>query len=189
MIYSRILFLHYGIPFYFHISNTYMRTIKFRAWAKYTKNLKLEYAFTKANEKYSENYDDRAREFAFYDNDEWYDEKDRYRKELQDSYAWEPTEVTLDMIYNWFYCGEDGIKTVRYGYELLNIMQYTWFNDSAWKEIYEGDIVEYLSRNPKFIVKFEFWEWRIKRDWIEKYKEWLRVIGNIFENPNLFNIE
>ena len=93
------------------------------------------------------------------------------------------------------------------------LMQFTGFKDFEEKEIYEGDILEYVSymrdeNKRKEIVEFDEkcggWyvhkqadtlsdvlfkqhseEWQLKQNYKPSIKHKVRVIGNIYENPEL----
>lgn len=82
--------------------------------------------------------------------------------------------------------------------EIYNIQQYTGLKDNAGKEIYEGDIIEckmgFNNKNKyKTIIKdvdliFGFMEFQY-----DEYSntninlDTIKVIGNIYENPELLN--
>jgi uncharacterized phage protein (TIGR01671 family) len=86
-------------------------------------------------------------------------------------------------------CGEDFI-----------LMQFTGLKDKNGKEIYEGDIVNWSSWNIgfkhidgseiKIIPKEVVWQegaWQLKEDiWNLAIYDNIEVIGNIYENPELF---
>ena len=93
------------------------------------------------------------------------------------------------------------------------LMQFTGFKDFDGKEIYEGDIIEYVSfrrdeNKRREIVEFDEkcggWyvhkqadtlsdvlfeqhneEWQLKQNYKPSIKHKVRVIGNIYENPEL----
>ena len=93
------------------------------------------------------------------------------------------------------------------------LMQFTGFKDFDGKEIYEGDILEYVSfrrdeNKRREIVEFDEkcggWyvhkqadtlsdvlfkqhneEWQLKQNYKPSIKHKVRVIGNIYENPEL----
>ncbi len=102
------------------------------------------------------------------------------------------------------------IKKMSLNFLLANVddvlMQYTGINDIAGKEIYEGDIVE-PQYGGRYIVKFgEFdnhqeWEDNVSGNgWYLDDLKWnglshlysdkeLKVIGNIYENPELLEVK
>ncbi|AUM66340.1 hypothetical protein C0R09_18455 [Brevibacillus laterosporus] len=70
------------------------------------------------------------------------------------------------------------------------LRQYTGLHDKNGKEIYEGDIV--LGRSEPATGTVEFSRGSIIVDWhgpdiddLRDYNEFLEVIGNIYENPEL----
>ena len=73
----------------------------------------------------------------------------------------------------------------------VELMQYTGIKDKNGKEIYEGDIVEYHypSYDDYFNLKVEYKRcaFFIGDFIIYNKRNFIRVIGNIYENPELLN--
>ena len=80
------------------------------------------------------------------------------------------------------------------------LMQYTGLKDKNGKEIYEGDIWEYDQRykviwkDSGFAVDGEMWisfagNLNVSLGWFSEMADNGEVIGNIYENPELVEIE
>ena len=84
--------------------------------------------------------------------------------------------------------------------ELIAKRQYTWLKDKSWKEIYEGDVINFQYMwHHKTLVEFKKGGFFIRNNWHiedlqqdfvitfagqDKYHE---IIWNIYENPKLIN--
>jgi uncharacterized phage protein (TIGR01671 family) len=102
---------------------------------------------------------------------------------------------------------EDVLRYQGIDMEEFPLMQYTGLKDKDGKEIYEGDIVESFRfddpefrsevfyKNGAFGYKSYVWEVFISFASNENYKwrddksENIKVIGNIYENPELLEVE
>ena len=72
---------------------------------------------------------------------------------------------------------------------VCRLMQYTGIKDKNNKEIYEGDIVEFYSNVEDEIitekVEYHFGIYRAGDYFVGKIYNKCKVIGNIYENPEL----
>lgn len=110
---------------------------------------------------------------------------------------------------------ENCIANSAYEVDINSVGQYTGFNDFDGKEIYEGDILEYVhfrrdeNKRREIVVFSQIcggWyvrkqadslttilfeqhneEWQLKQNYKPSPKHKVRVIGNIYENPELLN--
>lgn len=176
-----------------------MREIKFRAWAEKTVNNRWNYAYENSKAEIEE----------LKKSGDEFDEQDirhKYAQEwmkthTEDEVYTKTTEMITDISVN-------GNKTVRpYGYEVLAVMQYTGLKDKNGKEVYEGDILQFsdkwewyrhqygLSKTREEIEQLPYGCGAVT--WNERDGAWehiggtgdlhqyLEVIGNIYENPEL----
>lgn len=70
--------------------------------------------------------------------------------------------------------------------------QYIDFDDKNGKKIFEGDIVKYKSNSPCriYYIDCEFvmmWD-KFARDFEQVYDDEIEIIGNIYDNPELFEV-
>ena len=73
----------------------------------------------------------------------------------------------------------------------LELMQFTGLKDKNKKEIYEGDIVESTDKTARYEIVFlegSYMARSIKlKDYYDDISMFHKVIGNIYENPELIN--
>ena len=98
-----------------------------------------------------------------------------------------------------FFCFQSGVLLERDGEngswpDTDIVMQYTGLKDKNGKEIYEGDILEFVTYERELLEVYWYEEtlgWQMKRIvgsgtmFIPNYTQYLEVIGNIYENPDL----
>ena len=110
--------------------------------------------------------------------------------------------IDVDEIH-WFHEGIDFIGdgiTFSRGADEIELMQSTGLFDKNGKEIFEGDIVDYKGR--KAIIKwngsYASFIYRFVDELKKRVSEWhplflayyhFEIIGNIYENPELLEVE
>jgi len=85
---------------------------------------------------------------------------------------------------------EDGFESEKY----MCLMQFTWRTDTSKNEIYDSDIIQWncnRSINNWLVYWANDWWWIKDSRWGNKthlsHASWLKVIWNIYENPELLN--
>lgn len=155
--------------------------LKFRAWDSYRKKIVTNFVLAPTSPTWAafpiEQPDDKAHE-------------NLKEMELRKGYDFPCGDYTLTDWSNF------------YGIEHYKVMQFSGLKDKNDREIYEGDIVDnvYIEgiQYPKGIVKFDSGcfvlvtkDKHIKYEpcLYEAWKEYIEVIGNIYENPEIMKGE
>jgi uncharacterized phage protein (TIGR01671 family) len=181
-----------------------MREIKFRAWAEHTIDLRFDYAYKKSREEYKDREPSKYNEEQW---DKWYQNRDDRLDDLL--IEWDNNHdkseskikekgMTTDILVN-------GKITRPINYEIIEIMQYTGLKDKNDIEIYEGDIIQikiYAGYSDcygleKFTIKYEEGNKLGKFVAVDKdNSNWnidnsneILILGNIYENPELLEVE
>ena len=87
--------------------------------------------------------------------------------------------------------------TCDYDFDEVELMQFTGLKDKNGKEIYEGDVTKHHSHNTisKWIYSSRYLQFMsLESDGTHRYyfdidKDKLEVIGNIYQNPELMEVE
>ena len=136
-----------------------MRTIRFRAWDEQNKIMHNDFQFIKSG--------DEGNDWIVFTSD---------KQTLQDS--------------------THHFENPYFGQQ-LKIMEYTGLKDKNGKEIYEGDVTKHHSHNTisKWIYSSRYLQFMsLESDGTHRYyfdidKDKLEVIGNIYQNPELMEVE
>ena len=100
-------------------------------------------------------------------------------------------DVPIESYYPVVLHRSDDDELYRLEYQGIEFCQYTGLVDCDGKEIYEGDILDFDEREWGGRFKPEVvWMENIIGDWnycgsLSDVKDWRKVIGNIYENPEL----
>jgi len=108
--------------------------------------------------------------------------------------AWHPKQKRMHYLLTFEELDEPRIEDVYDGFEDGVWMQYTGLKDKNGKEIYEGDIVripwfdeyqDYVCQWSREFASFEFYNKRTLTYLGGAGYETIKIIGNIYENPEL----
>lgn len=160
-----------------------MREIRFRAWMKHTKDNRWSWAYDMADKKET---NIRRNGFDVLREEEWRDEfLEQWDKEHKPEERY--TVRTLMAMNDECSIILNGKNSVVYGYEILDIMQFTGLKDKAGKEIYEGDVVVFRGSGHPKQVWYDgagFHPFKDKTFHSLKPGVW-EIIGNVHESPEL----
>ena len=141
-----------------------------------------------------------------------------WNKKYEEMYSWDElleklegwTKESLNISHHFYTPLFLSIVTDPVIWELYELRQFTWLYDSKWKEVFEGDIVNFRSLAKKdirtgwieyysysgnwycrqsIIIKrnyYSAWEWHVESLNIENESE-IEIIWNIYENPELLS--
>ncbi|MBN6889826.1 putative phage protein (TIGR01671 family) [Cytobacillus horneckiae] len=107
--------------------------------------------------------------------------------------AWDNSRKEMEYINNMYWFEENGVDDINNNV-FLDFMQYTGLKDKNDKEIYEGDVVTGVNRifegeilqDVNFLNGcFMFGNWNA-HEFFNNH-QFIEVIGNIYENPELIN--
>jgi hypothetical protein len=118
-----------------------MEVYKFRAWAKKTIDHYISDPIDISNKEFAAIEPKNRSSIEW---DLWYQDRENRMQEIRNEMnpdADNRYEISYEMITNFSVKG-DGTYTRPYGYEILEVMQYTGLNDEEENEIYNNDIVE-----------------------------------------------